>query len=375
MKTLNIVLGILGAVCLLGCTTPENHSDTAPLKFKCLEGIKVENFVYAVKGNDTLTVDIYTDPAAPAGVNRPLLIYLYGGGFESGTRFDGSSDILDFVPYFVREYGYIGAAIDYRVEFANARRQGRVPENTAATDFDDPAYMSCQAVVDELISAKEMAVEDFMDATSFLLGLADKYGFDTGKVIAAGSSAGALTILGAEYHLCNGHEMASSHLPADFRYAALIPMAGGIWTSIDEQLHFDTAPCPIMLFHGDADELVPYGRMDLKQFGVSWHGSREIADLLREMRVPYCLYTVEGASHIINGLTMATNKSEIDGFVKRMLDLEMKVQVEVVERSLTQPHDAKWAMEEYVIPLVKKHPEYGIQMGAELTDTPTKPND
>ena len=370
LLTMLLVVLVLGFIGLLtGCSQPTEKPVQPTQAYnphhpQCVQGLQVDNLVYAVKGRDTLTVDIYTDPATADGPTRPLLIYLYGGGFESGTRWDTSSDLVNFLPYMVREYGYVGAAIDYRVEFANARREGRVPADLPETNFFDPDYFCNQTVVDELITAKEMAVEDFMDATTFLLGLSQRYAIDTTRVIAAGSSAGALTLLGAEYHICNAHPMATQHLPTGFNYAALVPMAGGIWTPLNEPLHYDTPPCPMMLFHGDADQLVPYNRLDLPQYGVSFHGSRAIADLLAQMGVPYCMYTVVGGNHVINGSPTVTNREDIHAFIRRNVDMKTPWTMEIVERSLTVPHDYDWMAQEYILPMLEQHPEYAAQLAS-----------
>ena len=372
-RAVNLIYLILAV--LTGCTsTPPTEDSGVALKHKCLEGIKVENVVYAIKGNDTLTVDIYTDPTADPNTQRPLLIYLYGGGFESGTRFDGSSDLVNFVPYLVKEYGYVGAAMDYRLEFAKARKEGRVPADLPATDLDSPEFVCCQEVVHEITHANLAAVEDLMDLTTFMIGLADKYGIDTKKIIAVGSSAGALTCLGAEYCIANGREVAKTHLPEGFNYACIVPMAGGIYTRYGKEVKFAEKPCPMMLFHGDADELVPYRRYEMPQYGATFHGSREIADVLAEMRVPYCMYTVEGGNHVINGSPMVTSREDIHAFIKRTIDLKTPWTVEIVEKSLTVPHDYQWIANEHILPLIKEHPEYASQLASnDEKDDPHRP--
>ena len=342
-------------------------------RLKCLEGLNVENMVYAVKGDDTLTVDVYTDPTAEAHARRPLLIYLYGGGFESGTRFDCSTDLVNFIPYMVKEYGYVGASIDYRLLFAKARREGSVPADLPATDLDNPDFMCCQEVVNVFTRANLAAVEDLMDATSFLIGLADKLNIDTKKIVALGSSAGALTCLGAEYCIANEREIVKTHLPSGFNYACIVPMAGGIYTRYGKEVAFLNKPCPMLLFHGDADELVPYSRYEMPQFGATFHGSREIADVLAELKVPYCMWTVEGGNHVINGSPMVTSRDDIHAFIRRITEMYSPWTMEIVEKSLTVPHDYQWIANEYIIPLIKEHPEYASQLESGEDDDPHRP--
>ena len=52
------------------------------------------------------------------------------------------------------------------------------------------------------------AVEDFYDATGFVINQSSDWNIDVEQIVASGSSAGAITVLQAEYDLCNGHELA-----------------------------------------------------------------------------------------------------------------------------------------------------------------------
>ena len=358
------------ALALAGCShTSQEERGAAPF---CHEGLAVDHLVYAVKGTDTLTVDIFHDPEGLTGEPRPLLIYLFGGGFESGVKEVSCSDIVCFTPYFAH-LGYVSVTIDYRLEFAKARRELRVPETTGASDLDSPDFICCQEVVDEFTRANLAAVEDLMDVTTFLIGLAGRYNIDPEKVIAVGSSAGALTCLGAEYCIANGREVAKTHLPEGFDYACIVPMAGGIYTRYGEEVKFASKPCPMLLFHGDADELVPYTRYEMPQYGATFHGSREIADLLAEMKVPYTMYTVEGGNHVVNGSPMVTNRDDIHAFIRRTVEMKTPWAVEIVEKSLTVPHDYKWIADEHIMPLIQKHPEYASQLESGEDDDPHRP--
>ena len=75
---------------------------------------------------------------------------------------------------------------------------------------------------------KQFGVEDLYDATAWIVGHADMLNIDTTKIVISGGSAGATNSVMAEYYLCNGDELAQ-RLPKGFRYAGVIPFAGGIW--------------------------------------------------------------------------------------------------------------------------------------------------
>ena len=71
--------------------------------------------------------------------------------------------------------------------------------------------------------AIDTAVEDFYDATGFVINQSSDWNIDVEQIVASGSSAGAITVLQAEYDLCNGHELAK-RLPTGFNYAGVIHM-------------------------------------------------------------------------------------------------------------------------------------------------------
>ena len=93
--------------------------------------------------------------------------------------------------------------------------------------------------------AIDTAVEDFYDATGFVINQSSDWNIDVEQIVASGSSAGAITVLQAEYDLCNGHELAK-RLPAGFNYAGVISYAGAVSGVLPP--HWEKMPCPIMLF-------------------------------------------------------------------------------------------------------------------------------
>lgn len=49
-------------------------------------------------------------PEARFGADAPVIVYIHGGGYDSGTRFDARTE-----PTFFREQGFVVVSIDYRV--------------------------------------------------------------------------------------------------------------------------------------------------------------------------------------------------------------------------------------------------------------------
>ena len=75
------------------------------------DSIDVQTFTYIVKNSENLDIDIYT-PFWDNEINRPVLLYVHGGGFSGGTR--NGSDIVEFCKQ-MAGYGYVTASMSYRL--------------------------------------------------------------------------------------------------------------------------------------------------------------------------------------------------------------------------------------------------------------------
>lgn len=91
------------------------------------------------------------------------------------------------------------------------------------------------------------------------------------------------------------------------------------------------------------------------------------------MQVPYCMYTVVGGNHVINGSPAVTSREDIHAFIRRNVDQRTPWTMEIVERSLTMPHDYEWMAQEYILPLLDQHPEYAAQLGTGEGDDTHRP--
>ena len=63
------------------------------------------------------------------------------------------------------------------------------------------------------ITTLAMATGDLYDATAYVCDHASAWGVDKTRIVASGSSAGAITVLMGEYGICNGHPLARQKLP------------------------------------------------------------------------------------------------------------------------------------------------------------------
>ena len=215
---------------------------------------------YVIRGADTLLLDIYR-PAPGAetlwkGKAKPTVLNVTGGGFAGGAR-----NIEGFMPWFkdLLDRGYPVVSIDYRLYMKDRRAIGN-------------------ELGIFLKTAIEFATEDLLTATAWLLENGAKYGVDARNMVLTGGSAGAATVLQAEYELCNRTPLASI-LPEDFDYAGIMAFAGHIAPDSGKPV-FVRKPCPIMLLHGEDDKVVDYEKFT-KQ-GLNLYGSKSIAKVLRD---------------------------------------------------------------------------------------------
>ena len=234
-------------------------------------------YKYAQRDTCDLFLDIY-EPApgmtlTQEGIEKPTVIFMFGGGFIGGKR-----DDAHYGKWFdaMAANGYRVVSIDYRLGLAGARKVGI-------------------AQVNLLDRAIHMAVEDLFSATAFLIENAETLGIDPDNIVISGSSAGAITVLQAEYELCNMTQYAGI-LPDGFRYAGVMSFAGGI-LSRKGKLRYAETPAPTLLLHGMEDRLVNYGQ--IKFFNLGFFGSDKIAARFSKFGYNYNILRYTDCGHEI----------------------------------------------------------------------------
>lgn len=250
------------------------------------DGILKETILFSTKGSDSLFFDKYTIPGIEG--KRGCMMFAFGGGFKWGDR-----DNKGYIPYFhfLASQGYCVVSIDYRLGLRNPG------ENKS------------------LKKAIDIAVEDLFDATSYVLKHAEEWNIDKNMILAGGSSAGAIAALQAEYEICNRTGL-TSRLPEGFNYAGIISFAGAILDG-EGDLTWKQAPCPIQMFHGDKDNLVPYNT--IKNNTGGFYGPEYITGKLDELHSPYWLYTAKGGGHEQAEVPMNFNREEIISFLNKLV--------------------------------------------------------
>ena len=247
-------------------------------------------YMYERRDTCDLYMDIY-DPAKGSdtefmGVRKPTVLFMFGGGFIRGTRDDQSYNSWFRM---LTENGYRVISIDYRLGLKGSTKVGI-------------------AQVNVLDNAIHMAVEDLFSATNFILDNADVLGVQPDNIVISGSSAGAISVMQAEYEVANRTSWASV-LPQDFNYAGVMSFSGAI-LSRKGPVKYAEAPCPTMMLHGTADKLVPYKQIAVLNLG--FYGGGKLVKRFRKFGYDYNMFHFIDYGHEIAGSMYSTFDLQLD---------------------------------------------------------------
>jgi acetyl esterase/lipase len=234
------------------------------------------------------TCDLYMDVYNPAkgsqtsidGKKKPTIVFMFGGGFIGGQRDDES-----YNKWFrmLTQNGYRVVSIDYRLGLKGSKKVG-------------------VAQVNVLDKAIHMAVEDLFSATAFLIENAETLGIDPSNIVVSGSSAGAISVMQAEYEICNRTAWTAG-LPEGFNYAGVMSFAGAI-LSRKGKVKYAKEPCPTLMLHGTADELVPYKQIAF--FNLGFFGGGKLVERFKKFDCNYNMYHFIDYGHEIAGSMSTT---------------------------------------------------------------------
>ncbi|SEW36172.1 Acetyl esterase/lipase [Chitinophaga sp. YR573] len=252
--------------------------------------------------SDTLKMDVYSNQDIQ--VKQPCVLFVFGGGFFMGHR-----DADYYTDYFnkLAQHNYKVISIDYRLGLKDNNKKIS-PLNTKP-----------------LKDAIDLAVTDLYDATAYLIKNADKLGIDTSMMMLSGSSAGAITVLQADWEKRN-HTTLTLQLPEDFQYKAVLSFAGAI-LSYKGKPSYKIPPAPTMLFHGTDDKVVTYNKIRL--FNKGFFGSKALAKKFRQNKYPYYFQRVEGMGHEVAGSPMKENLDDILWFIDTYVYKKKQYLIEV----------------------------------------------
>jgi dipeptidyl aminopeptidase/acylaminoacyl peptidase len=249
------VIGLVGIVSSCALAAP---GGPAPLRYRDVifsdPAVKTADVTYGTAPNiDGSTATLKADVFRPPGdtvTSRPLIVWVHGGGFRAGSK--TSPEIVDEASTFARK-GYVTVSIDYRLS------------------------AGCAPITSECVQGIFNSVEDAKTAVRFFKANATTYGIDPTRVAIGGSSAGAIIAMGVGY----GVQQSGTPNPASKVQAAVSLSGGVIFTG-----SIDANDSPALLFHGDADTIVPYAT------------SQDTVDVAHAVGAEAYLIDFVGAGHV-----------------------------------------------------------------------------
>lgn len=235
-----------------------------------------------------LTLDLYM-PKGDTLREHPLFVLMHGGAFYFGDK--GAETMSLWCEHFAK-LGYVVASVNYRMGFM-------------------PTKSSIQRCGYE-------AIQDANAAMRFLIYHAGDYGIDTNNVFVGGTSAGAITMLSMAFmddHNCpdfvrehNFKKKLGSLKTADndIRQSFKIKAIANMWGALYDLKEIDSRPVPVISFHGDCDNIVPFDRgipfSDVKgkigeRLFDTMYGSQAIHEYLDSLKVRNEFYPLSGQKH------------------------------------------------------------------------------
>ena len=278
-----------------------------------------------VEGKEPLYLDHYR--AEGEGLH-PCVLFAFGGGFSHGNRADER-----YLPYFemLLSEGFDVVSIDYRLGMAYTL------DKTEDVGPLEGAWAMYRSV--------NMAAEDVLRATSYIHTNAVKMGINIAQIVVSGSSAGAIAVLQAENHIAN-RARAAKILSADYNYAGVVAFAGAIYSVLGEPEWRDM-PCPIMLFHGNADRNVPYRKATILATG--FYGSDYIAEQLHNRGATYYFHSAHYRDHDLALSPLTDNHDEIRSFIRRcVLQGERMQHTNEYMAEGVEPCETEFTIQEYL---------------------------
>lgn len=169
----------------------------------------------------TLQADIY-EPTGDTAPLRPLIIWVHGGSFRTGSKTSG--EIVDQANVFARK-GYVNASINYRL-----------------------SEYGCTVINAACVLSIFHATEDAQNAVRFFRENAATYRIDPDRIAISGTSAGAIAAMNVGFRA-----EAGSSGPVSAHVRAAVSFSGARLLGTCEE-----GDAPALLFHGTADVLVPF---------------------------------------------------------------------------------------------------------------------
>ncbi|MBQ6081638.1 MAG: alpha/beta hydrolase [Bacteroidales bacterium] len=257
---------------------------------------------FATRDTCTLSMDIYFPKDDKE--KHPCVLFVYGGGFIQNNQKEAS----------VRRYcrrladaGFVAVATDYRLGLKGVKNS------------------SLMTMADNLDRAIQLSTEDLFSAVEYLITYADELCIDPSQIILAGSSAGAITVLQADYELGNRTQLAAA-MPADFRFAGVISFSGAIFSRKGKCKWTVQPPAPTLFLHGTSDELVTYNKIQV--FNLGFFGTNQLVERFEKFDYPYMCIRFENRYHEVAAFMNGFFNQTV-GFIEQFVFNKKNWQVDV----------------------------------------------
>ena len=247
--------------------------------FTGLSAAAQETYLYAQRDTCSLYLDIFRPAEGSTttfeGQAKPTVLFVFGGGFIKGQRVDNFTR-----KWFQRlnDNGYTVVTIDYRLGM-KGYQVGK-------------GMRGAYAASEQFYRAQQMGVEDLFSAVSFLSENQEELGIDVNNVVVAGSSAGAIISQAAEYDIVCGR---TEGLPDGFQFKGVMAFAGAV-ISISGDPKYPSAPCPVLMLHGTADQAVAYTKYGAVGRGI-WGSDFLAAQWAKKDFKGWCIYRFKDRTH------------------------------------------------------------------------------
>ncbi|GAC1537207.1 MAG: hypothetical protein NVS3B15_17460 [Sediminibacterium sp.] len=213
--------------------------------------------------------DLY-EPMPDSTLQRPLIIWLHGGGFKLGSK--RAKGIQLWSESFAKR-GYVCAALNYRLSKKN-------PLVNFIT-----LKKSCYG-----------AVQDVEQAVTYFKKNHARFRIDTNHIVLAGNSAGGMIALQSVYssnaELAKLAQLPDANLASANHNPAQIAAVINFWGALFNINWLKNARIPIFSAHGSNDRTVPFDHRD-----TSLYGSNAIHNKATALNIPNGLKVYEGYSH------------------------------------------------------------------------------
>lgn len=286
IKKILYVIFVLSSVSFMGFSQTRYLDDTYFTNVQIDSDLPFGSNVNDTGVTQVLHLDFY-EPAGDTVSARPLIIWIHGGGYTSGTKTDSHMQL--WCNEFARR-GYVAASIDYRLGISGG--------NTGK------------------LKAIYRSVQDAKAAIRYFRKYASQYRIDVNKIVLAGSSVGAFTAVHTAY-------WDEDEIPTSIDTAALGDLEGAsgnpgyssdpnavvnFWGAIKDSTWIDAGEPMIVSSAGTLDSVV-YPESHYWNTSGYEHGSIVIDRVAKSKNIPDTLLMFEGAKHTLAGSIYGTSQA------------------------------------------------------------------